>query len=369
MAITTSPLAQPRFWQFKSLRAAAFGLIVSFAAPALADNLPEVQRLIKQGQYAQALEKVDAWLASRPKDAQGRFLKGVIYTEMNKPTEAIGMFTRLSEDYPELPEPYNNLAVLYAQQQQYDKARTALEMAIRTHPSYAVAYENLGDVYAKLASQAYDKALQLDGSNAGTQNKLSLIRDLISTSGKVNAKPAADAATTTATATPPVKVADARPTPVAPTANIVSTTPGAAAPETSVAPTTPPVKPVEPKPEPAPAVSNAANEAISRAIDAWADAWQKKNMKGYLAAYAPDFRPPNGASRKDWEADRTKRISGKSGKISVVIEDLQITVDGDSATAKFRQHYKAGSLNTSATKTMTLVRAGSRWLIKEENAR
>ncbi len=59
------------------------------------------------------------------------------------------MFTKLSEDYPELPEPYNNLAVLYAQQKQYDKARTALEMAIRTHPSYAIAYENLGDIYAK----------------------------------------------------------------------------------------------------------------------------------------------------------------------------------------------------------------------------
>ena len=62
-------------------------------------------------------------------------------------------------------------------------------MAIRTHPSYAIAYENLGDVYAKLASQAYDKALQLDNSNSTTQNKLALIRDLITTSGKGNVKP------------------------------------------------------------------------------------------------------------------------------------------------------------------------------------
>src|SRR5205085_7737439 len=112
-------------------------------------------------------------------DAQGRFLKGLILAEQNKVPEAIDVFSKLSQDYPELPEPYNNLAVLYAGQGQYEKARQQLEMSIRTHPSYATAYENLGDVYAKLASQAYDKALQLDSSNSGAKNKLSLIRDLI----------------------------------------------------------------------------------------------------------------------------------------------------------------------------------------------
>ena len=120
-------LHQPRSQQFKTLRAIAIGLAIGFSASAFADNLPEVQRMIKQGQYPQALEKIDAYLSSKPKDAQGRFLKGVIYTEMNKPTEAIAVFTKLTEDYPELPEPYNNLAVLYAQLKQYDKARTALK--------------------------------------------------------------------------------------------------------------------------------------------------------------------------------------------------------------------------------------------------
>jgi tetratricopeptide (TPR) repeat protein len=196
-----SPL-QPRFPLLKTWRALAIGLTIVIASPVFADNLPEVQRLIKQGQYPQALEKVDAYLSNKPKDAQGRFLKGLIYTEMNKPTEAIATFTKLTEDYPELPEPYNNLAVLYAQQKQYDKARTALEMAIRTHPSYAIAYENLGDVYAKLASQAYDKALQLDSANSATQNKMALIRDLITTSGKGNVKPQAPTAAVTPTAVP-----------------------------------------------------------------------------------------------------------------------------------------------------------------------
>lgn len=368
--MTTKSLPKPRFQQLKTLRALAIGLAIGFAAPVFADNLPEVQRLIKQGQYPQALEKVDAYLSSRPKDAQGRFLKGLIYTEMNKPAEAINIFTKLSEDYPELPEPYNNLAVLYAQQKQYDKARTALEMAIRTHPSYAIAYENLGDVYAKLASQAYDKALQLDNSNPATQNKLALIRDLITTSGKGNVKPPVPAPV--AAAPVAAKPAPVAPPAAAPTASVVTATPGAAANNT-------PAKPVEakpapavaanPPPAPAPSKADPASDDIAKAINAWASAWSRKDMKAYLGAYASDFNTPKGMSRKAWEAEREDRIAGKSGKISVSVDNPQISVNGDKATVKFRQSYKAGSLSSSASKTLILVRSGSKWLIKEENAR
>ena len=373
----TSPL-QPRFQQLKTLRALAIGLAIGFAAPSFADNLPEVQRLIKQGQYPQAMEKVDAYLSSRPKDAQGRFLKGLIFTEMNKPAEAIAVFTKLSEDYPELPEPYNNLAVLYAQQKQYDKARTALEMAIRTHPSYAIAYENLGDVYAKLASQAYDKALQLDNSNAATQNKLALIRDLITTSGKGNVKPtpapavaaapaAAAPAPAAAPVAPPAPTA-AKPTaPVAATATVVASTTGAAAAPAPVA------KPANvaaaPAAAPEKAAGGGASDDVAKAIVAWADAWSRKDMRAYLGAYASDFDTPKGMSRKAWEQEREKRIAGKGGKISVSVDTPQVTINGDKATAKFRQHYKATGLSSSTTKTLVLVRNGSKWLIKEENAR
>ena len=126
-----------------------------------ADEVQDINKMMRQGQLPQALERVDNFLAGKPRDAQGRFLKGLILTEMNRPNDAIQVFLKLSQDYPELPEPYNNLAVLYASQGQYEKARVALESSIRTHPSYATAHENLGDIYAKMASQAYDKALQL----------------------------------------------------------------------------------------------------------------------------------------------------------------------------------------------------------------
>lgn len=383
--MTSTPLLQTRFKQLKTLRALAIGLAIGFAAPAFADNLPDVQRLIKQGQYPQAMDKVDAYLSSRPKDAQGRFLKGLIYTEMNKPAEAIAVFTKLSEDYPELPEPYNNLAVLYAQQKQYDKARTALEMAIRTHPSYAIAYENLGDVYAKLASQAYDKALQLDNSNSATQNKLALIRDLITTSGKGNVKP--QPATPAAAATPAAQPAPApvaakpAPAPATATATVVAATQGAAAVAAQPAKAAPaPISAPAATPAPAPApvaaapapskpAASAASDDVAKAINAWADAWSRKDMRAYLGAYASDFDTPKGMSRKAWEQEREQRIAGKGGKISVSVDNPQITINGDKATAKFRQHYKATGLSSSTSKTLILVRSGSKWLIKEENAR
>jgi tetratricopeptide (TPR) repeat protein len=363
--MTSNSLPQPRSKQLMTLRALAIGLAIGFTAPVFADNLPEVQRLIKQGQYPQALSKVDAYLSDKPKDAQGRFLKGLIYTEMNKPAEAISVFTKLTEDYPELPEPYNNLAVLYAQQKQYDKARSSLEMAIRTHPSYAIAYENLGDVYAKLASQAYDKALQLDNANATTQNKLALIRDLITTSGKPIVKPTPAAAPATSPSVVPSKAPPA-PVAAAPTTTVISTTPPANAASTppKVAESKPAAAPQQP-----PVKADGASDEVEKAIAAWASAWTRKDMKAYLAAYAPNFSTPKGMTRKAWEAEREDRIADKPGKISITYDEPQISINGDVATAKFRQHYKAPGLKSSSSKTLLLVRTGNKWLIKEENSR
>ena len=333
----------------------------SQAAPANVQVVAEIQRLMKQGQMPQALEKTEQLISSKPRDAQGRFLKGLILTETGRQPEAIAVFTKLTEDFPELPEPYNNLAVLYAQQKQYDKARTALEMAIRTHPSYSIAHENLGDVYAKLASQAYDKALQLDSSNKATQSKLSMIKDLISTSSKPGSKPTAQ--TEVAPAAPPAKVASAE----------------AAKPSVAAPPVMPPAKPAEqaeakkpepkaaePKPEKAPAAAATGGEAdITKALQGWAAAWSNKDVKAYLAHYASDFQTPNGMSRKAWETERAQRID-KPGKLQVGVDSVKISLAGDKATVKFRQNYNSATLKTSTAKTLVFVKSGNRWLIQQE---
>ena len=187
--MTSAPPPPPRPGAFRALRAAIVALLVACGTPLLADTLADVQRLIRQGQYPQALTTIDSYLGASPNDAHARFLKGVIYSETGKTDEAIAVFTRLTEDYPEFPESYNNLAVLHARQKQYEKARMALEMAIQTHPSYATAHENLGDLYARLANQAYGKAAQLDGASKSAKTKLALSRDLITAPAKAAAKP------------------------------------------------------------------------------------------------------------------------------------------------------------------------------------
>lgn len=340
------------------LSAVFVGLFLSVSVlSAHAQTLPEIQSLMKQGQMPQALDKVDAYISTKPKDAQGRFMQGLILTELGRSADAIAVFTKLTEDFPELPEPYNNLAVLYAQQKQYDKARTALEMAIRTHPSYSIAHENLGDVYAKLASQAYDKALQLDSSNAATQTKLSMIKDLIST-----AKPGKPGATAPQPATEPVKPAVAQPAasiapPVKPAEKAAVAPPVAKSPDT---------KTVEeakaPKEEPQQAVGEAE---VRKSLLGWVNAWSRKDVKGYLSYYANDFQTPKGIARKEWEAERTKRID-KPGKLQVSVEDIKVSIADNKATVRFRQNYVSSSLKSSTGKTLVFVKSGSKWLIQQE---
>ncbi|MCU6502218.1 tetratricopeptide repeat protein [Rugamonas sp. A1-17] len=179
---------------YSALASVGILAIIFATAPASADEMADVSKLAKAGKVVEALNKTNEYLSKHPSDPQMRFMKGVLLTEQNKSEEAIAIFTKLTEDYKDLPEPYNNLAVLYAASGQYDKARIALEKAIRTNPSYMTAYENLGDVYGKMASQAYDKALALGANNAPpAKSKLTLLRNFSSSTGAKFASPEAAA--------------------------------------------------------------------------------------------------------------------------------------------------------------------------------
>jgi len=338
----------------------------AYAAPA--DDLREAQRLYTQGRIQPATEKVEAFLRAQPKDPQGRFLKGLLLTEAKRVPEAIQVFTSLTEDFPELPEPYNNLAVLYASQGDYDKAKSALELAIHTHPSYATAHENLGDIYAQLASRAYDRALQLDKNNTAAQLKLSMVKDLF-TSSKSPAGKSAPATRAPAATPAPDVVAKAEPAkPAAP-------------PKAEPAPRAQPEKKPEPPRAPAavasvkPAAPAAAATAaapgndekaqVTAAIERWARAWSAKDVKGYLATYAPDFEVPGGDSRAEWEKQRTERIE-RPKSIDVDVKVQSIKLEGNEAVAVLRQAYRSDTLRNTTTKTLRLVRSGDRWLIKQE---
>ena len=147
---------------------------------AFADDYTPVTTLLRSGQLDNAMAKANEYLVKNPRDPQMQFLRALILQDGGKQAEAIASYTKLIEAYPELPEPYNNIAVLYAAQGQYDRARSSLEMATRTSRSYGTAYENLGDVYARLATQSYIQAQQLEPGNTTIAPKLALIRQLIS---------------------------------------------------------------------------------------------------------------------------------------------------------------------------------------------
>jgi len=159
------------------------GLLVTvlIATSAFADEYAPVNELLRNGQLSEAMVKARQYLAKNPRDPQMRFLKGLIEQDSGQREAAVATYTDLIQDYPELPEPYNNVAVLYAANGQFEKARDALEMATRNSRSYATAHENLGDVYARLASQAYTQAMQLDAGSTTLAPKLALIRQLINT--------------------------------------------------------------------------------------------------------------------------------------------------------------------------------------------
>ncbi len=315
-------MALPRFL------AAVVACAILAASPVSANEVQEINQQFRKGDLGGALARADVYLAKNPKDAQVRFLKGLILADQGKTENAIQIFSGLTEDYPELPEPYNNLAVLYASQGKYEAAKTALEMAIRTHPSYATAHENLGDIYAKMASIAYDKALQLDTSNATAQTKLALIKDMM------GGTPRKTAAATQAQAGPVM-------------ASATNPAPAPAFPEK-------------------PAVPDASAELKALVAD-WASAWSARNVDAYLAFYASDYAPA-GMSRSAWESQRRSRISGPSS-IDVKVSDLKVEQTGDRATVRFRQVYRSDRINSVDTKTLTFARRDDQWRIVGETTR
>ena len=159
------------------------------ARAATAEELSEVTRLHRAGQSAAALERAERVLSLQPKDAQMRFLKSVVLVDTGRSAEAQAILQQMVQDYPELAEPHNNLAAIYAAAGDYGKSRAELEETIRLNPSYAPAHENLGDVHALLAAQSYGRALRLEPASATLPRKLALVRQLTAISSEPKPAP------------------------------------------------------------------------------------------------------------------------------------------------------------------------------------
>ncbi len=357
-------------------------LLVSLGTQA-AGNLYEATQLLKKGKPQEALVALDTYTKTLPKGAWGHnvtqalFLKGVILADLKRNDEAIRIFNKLTLDYPNLPEPYNNLAALYVAQGKYEAARDTLERALHTDPSYATLHANLNDVYAKLSTQAYDSTVRASAA-AGASERIVELCDNFGKMAQQNAgrkiSPHADAdfvllhdipASRTVAGRPPAQVdVDEMAMETPPS----RATPAAAKPaddkSAAVKPASAEVKPA--KDAAATPLEAEDKRAILAAVQGWSHAWSSQNVNGYLAYYAPNFKLPGGGTRAAWAEQRRARIS-RPKSIQVGIESPQVTLtDATHARVSFRQSYRSDSLQTSGHKTLVMTRLKGKWLIQEE---
>lgn len=337
---------------------ALIGIALCVSTAAYADTAA-IQALIDQDQNTQALTAADSYL-SEPgdNDIDARFLRGIALARLGKTDPAIDAFGKLAREYPQVPEYANNLAVLYAQKGEYEKARRWLEAAMSTHPAYATAHRNLGDVYTALAAQAYSKALDQTGDSADLGVKLDLVTTLYdgpgATATLTQAKPSA-ATTPEAQTQPRVVVAPApKPEPARP-------------PQTDTPPAAP-VPAIAQQDTQSPAASD-QQEAVLQAVRRWAKAWSGQEVQTYLDSYADNFNPGKGQTLEQWRSERRERVSSPAHiSVELINPSVRIGEDGR-ARVTFQQNYAADSYSDKVLKTLILGQTGNRWLIERESSK
>jgi len=279
--------------------------VLTFSHYSFAD-ISKLNKLIEEKDYLNAKKIVEQLLDSDKENPQLLFINGVLLSELGEIDEAINVFVSLTKSHPALPEPYNNLAVLYAQNGNFDLAKTALEKSIKTHPSYATAHINLGDLYTRMASESYNQALQIDKSNKNAKTKLSLIKKLF------NFQPI--------------------------NKNIVLTEGGEQKTQSSNE-----IKNIE----------NIINEKILVMIDNWKNAWMNQNFDQYIGYYSDNFKNNKEMDLEKWKQFRKPRVINKPS-INLKLENIEISKNKNLYNVSFTQIYQSGDINSTTKKTLLI---------------
>lgn len=313
---------------------------LAFPLAIIAADLDTARELLSQHKYDEAAVAVNHYLADHPGDSQARFIRGLALARTGHVDAAIAVFQQLAKDHPDLVEPRNNLGVLYAQQDKFEKARDVLEEAVQIDPRHAAAQENLGDVYVALARSAYVKAGQLEPDNAAVRTKRQRLRTLLdapNTKDDVQAAPAK-----TVRQSPHAQAASAGP----------QAAPSASAPQNTAAEAT----------------NSAGNAPIRAAVTAWAHAWSEQNVPAYFDAYGDDFSPASGQSRSAWEHERRQRITAPSS-IQVQLSNFKFKrLDDAHSRVSFTQRYRSDNYRDSVRKTLELRYEHKDWRIIRETS-
>lgn len=136
-----------------------------------------LEAMIDDGQTAPALAEIENLQKARAAsnisgiDARLLFLQARALTRQGALARAADIYQDMTVKFPELPEPWNNLAVLYAAQGRLDEAQRALEMALLTDPSYGAARANLGDIHLMQAARAHREAAEQGVASSGAMEQ------------------------------------------------------------------------------------------------------------------------------------------------------------------------------------------------------
>lgn len=268
-----------------------------------------------------------------------RFERAVTLARQN-PAAAIEMFEALAEDHPDWPEPYNNLAVLYAEKGDEKKAEQALLAAMGTHPSYALVHKNLEALYAGMAGRAYRKALK--DESAGPEPPKLKLADRVGAATLV-----ATAAVTPVAAPEPEPELEPEPEPAVQVAGAVSSS---SVPQTA-----------------APESAGDARRAVLSTVASWLEAWSAQDIERYLSFYGHHFDPGKGMTREHWAAIRRKRVAAPE-YIQLEIQNPSVSFEAaDRASVRFLQSYRSNTFDGQTIKTLRLSRGSDGWkIIREE---
>lgn len=362
----TTPLVTTESPDSDKLRA-----IIKFNSQLLASELKQAKTIQQKGDLRGAFDKVNSYLASNPKDPNGWLLYGISLINQNKLDEAADVFSRLIQLYPESPEPYNNLAVVHARKGANDKAVEVLLQAFETHPSYAQVQKNLKAVYATLATQAYNRALNLDSTTQPHRATLGILDQVynpipaqtaIASSIQLSTASKPVAATDTATAIPEKQpselVIEERHVSegLVPTVEVEQPIPEVATTEATPAAET----------SNQPFLSDDVRLELQQLIVSWATAWSAQNVEAYLDFYTAEYSPDPTVTHKQWIWDLKRRIS-KSDFIKVEVSNISLAEAGnDKIRSVFRQVYQSDTYQDKVYKTLIMAKENGQWKIISE---
>lgn len=302
--------------------------------PAWADAvLTDIEQQIDSRQYYQALSQLDKLPSKDRHNPRYQFYRAQALAGSGQHDKAISQYQSLIKSYPDLPEAYNNLAVIYFQQGKAEQARKVLEKAMQAHAGYAQVYKNLQALNAAQARDAYARALQMPAKRPPLK--------LLSAEKLVLQQAA---------------IASVRPVPAAKSATSPSLRYQA---KNSLAD-----KKTAPETKTVVATGQDFEEA-SAVLQQWAEAWATKKVERYIGFYSQAYSPP-GMSRGHWERQRHKRIN-KPKWIQVKLRDLRLHArQGDSLVIRLVQEYSADKYRDMTRKEFVMQKSSGKWQIIKE---